>query len=131
MFLVDTSVWIDFFADRETWQVDYLAKAILHREDIFVCDVVLTEVLQGISKPKQYQQALTALNAFTFLPTTRDISIVAAEIYRFLRGRGVTVRTTIDCIIAAVALKNNVPLLHHDRDFYPVEKYCFLKTIKL
>ena len=131
MFLVDTSVWIDFFADRESLQVEYLAKAISQGEDICLCDVVLTEVLQGISKPKQYQQTLVAMGALTFLPTTRDVSILAADIYRSLRARGVTVRKTIDCIIAAVALENDVPLLHHDRDFDPIEKYCYLKTIKL
>ena len=62
---------------------------------------------------------------------SKETYIHAAEIYRFLRLRGITIRKTLDCMIAAVAIENNIPLLHHDRDFDPIEKYCRLQVVKI
>jgi predicted nucleic acid-binding protein len=131
MLLVDTTVWIDFFAGRPAPWVDYLEKIILQKEDVCLCGVVLTEILQGISTEKHYKQVLTTMNSLVFLPMEYDVFVAAADIYRYLRAKGITVRKTIDCLIAAVALENDVSLLHCDRDFDPIEKYCHLKTIKV
>lgn len=130
MFLVDTTVWIDFFANKSTPQVNYLTDAISQRQDILLCGVILTEILQGISNPKQYQQTLSAMETLILLPMPRSIFIGAANIYRNLRAKGITVRKTIDCLIAAVALENDIPLLHCDRDFDLIEKHHHLKIIK-
>jgi predicted nucleic acid-binding protein len=129
MLLVDTTVWIDFFANRTTPHVIYLADAISRHEDVCLCGVILTEILQGISHPKQYQQTRAAMKSLVFLPMTHDTFISAADIYRNLRVKGITIRKTIDCMIAAVALENDIPLLHCDRDFAAIEKHCQLKVV--
>ena len=130
MFLVDTTVWIDYFSGKETPQVAYLITAISQHENICLCSVVLTEILQGISNNKEYEMTLQALSALILLPMTQATFILAANIYRSLRARGVTIRKTIDCLIAAVCIENNIPFLHSNRDFDPIEKYCKLKIAR-
>lgn len=129
MVLVDTIVWIDFFADKDTSQVVKLTRLLEENFEVAICGVIFTEILQGIRNQKEYQQILHLLNSFIFLEMTKDTFEHAAEIYRSLRQRGFTIRKTIDCLIAAVAIQNNIPLLHHDRDFELMEKYCGLSVL--
>jgi len=127
MLLVDTTVWIDYFVDRTTPEVTHLIAAVVQRENICLCGVVVTEILQGISNLKEYHQVSSVLQNLIFLNMSWETHVAAAEIYRTLRRRGITIRKTIDCMIAAVALENDIPLLHRDRDFDPIKKYCGLK----
>jgi len=117
MILVDTSVWIDFFAARNTAQVTILESLIDEREDLCLCGVVLTEVLQGIRDEKEYSRTESALAGLIFLPMNRSTFLLAAETYRTLRSRGITIRNSVDCMIAAVCIENKTQLLHNDRDF--------------
>ncbi|NTW37861.1 MAG: PIN domain nuclease [Syntrophobacteraceae bacterium] len=117
MTLVDTSVWIDFFAARNTPQVAILESLIDEREDLCLCGVVLTEVLQGIRDEKEYSRTESALAGLIFLPMNRSTFLLAAETYRTLRSRGITIRNSVDCMIAAVCIENKAQLLHNDRDF--------------
>ena len=126
MILIDTTVWIDFFSKRNSRQVVHLVKLIEQREELCLCGIVLTEILQGIKNPREYKQAEDLFGSLLFLSMTRDTFILAADIYRSLRTRGITIRKTLDCMIAAVAIEHKVPLLHNDHDFDPIAKFCGL-----
>lgn len=115
--LVDTSVWIDFFAARSTAQVAVLESSIDQKEDLCLCGVVLTEVLQGIRDDKQYKQTESVLSNLIYLPMDQSTFLLAANIYRTLCSRGITIRNSVDCMIAAVCIEHKADLLHNDRDF--------------
>lgn len=117
MMLVDTSVWIDFFAARNTAQVALLESTIDQRVDLCLCGVILTEVLQGIRDDKQYMQSESVLSNLIYLPMDQSTFLLAANIYRTLRSRGITIRNSVDCMIAAVCIEHKADLLHNDRDF--------------
>jgi len=117
MMLVDTSVWIDFFAARNTAQVELLESTIDQRVDLCLCGVILTEVLQGIRDDKQYMQTESVLSNLIYLPMDQSTFLLAANIYRTLRSRGITIRNSVDCMIAAVCIEHKADLLHNDRDF--------------
>jgi predicted nucleic acid-binding protein len=117
MTLVDTSVWIDFLAARNTPQVAALESFIDQREDLCLCGVVLTEVLQGIRDDKQHKQTESVLSSLIYLPMDHSTFLLAANIYRTLRSRGITIRNSVDCMIAAVCIEHKAHLLHNDRDF--------------
>lgn len=129
MILVDTTIWIDFFANRNTKQVITLIQLIQENQDLCICGVILTEILQGIKNPREHQQVENHLAPLKFLDMPKSTFLLAAEIYRTLRQHGFTVGKTIDCMIAAVAIENDVALLHHDHDFDPIEKHCGLYVI--
>ena len=129
MVLVDTTVWIDLFAGHDTVQVNALARFLDAGEDICVCGVVLTEVLQGIREDADYRRTRDSFAHFLFLPMGLDTYVPAAGLYRSLRRRGITIRKPIDCMIAAVAIEHAIPLLHNDRDFGPIAKYCGLDVV--
>ena len=128
--IVDTTVWIDFFAGQEPLHVAALESLVRNKDDICICGVILTEVLQGIRQEKEYNETKKRFDSFIFLPMTRATFIKAADIYRSLRRKGITIRKPIDCMIASVAIENNIQLLHNDRDFDPIEKHFSLKTVK-
>jgi len=117
MTLVDTSVWIDFFAARNTAQVKVLESIIDQGEDLCLCGVILTEVLQGIRDDKQHKQTESALSSLIYLPMDQSTFLLAANLYRTLRSRGITIRNSVDCMIAAVCIEHKTDLLHNDRDF--------------
>lgn len=117
MTLVDTSVWIDFFAARNTAQVAVLESLIDQREDLCLCGVILTEILQGIRDDNQHEQTESILSNLIYLPMVRSTFLFAADIYRTLRSRGITIRNSVDCMIAAVCIEHKAHLLHNDRDF--------------
>ena len=99
-------------------------------EDVCVCGVVLTEVLQGIRDDKEYANALASFDSFILLPMSQRTFIRAAELYRTLRRRGLTIRNAVDCMIAAVAIEHNVALLHNDRDFDAIASLGKLKMVE-
>jgi predicted nucleic acid-binding protein len=131
MIIVDTSVWIDFFKSRDTEQVALLKSAINDAEDICICGVILTEVLQGIRNDKEYELVKDMFQSLTHLPMLNDVFLKSARIYRSLRKHGITIRKPIDCMIASVAIINDIPLLHNDKDFVPIEKYHGLRSMPL
>jgi predicted nucleic acid-binding protein len=117
--LVDTSVWIDFFRGRPTAEVDRF-KAMLGSEEVLIGDLILAEILQGIHDKEDLIEAETALKAFQVVPLVgEEIARESAFNYRLLRAKGITVRKTIDCLIATWCIRNSFPLLHADRDFRP------------
>jgi hypothetical protein len=130
MVLVDTTVWIDFFAAKSTPEVAELERLLNGGEDICTCGIILTEVLQGIREDEDYQRTLSRFNTFLFLPMNRQAFMRAAELYRSLRRRGVTIRKPVDCMIASIAIEHDIALLHSDRDFDPIETHCGLKVVR-
>lgn len=129
MILVDTSVWIDFFSNRNAAHVMHLSNLIEQQEDLCLCGVILTEILQGIKNPKEKRLINNTLHSLIFLEMNRDTFVLAADIFSDLRKRGITIRKTIDCIIAAVAIDYKIPLIHNDCDFNSIEKYCGLRAV--
>ena len=129
MTLVDTSVWIDFFAARNTAQVAMLESLIDQKEDLCLCGVVLTEVLQGIRDDKQHKQTESVLSSLIFLPMDKSTFLLAANIYRTLRSRGITMRNSVDCMIAAVCIEHKAQLLHNDRDFDYISDVFALQVV--
>ena len=127
--LVDTSVWIDYFRGRSVSHVAALEQALQAGEDVCVCGLILTEVLQGIRSDVDYRKTATYFKSLVFLPMTYPTFVRAAEIYRALRRKGVTVRRPVDCLIAATAIEHDVLLLHNDRDFDPIEKHAGLGVL--
>jgi predicted nucleic acid-binding protein len=131
MVLVDTTVWIDFFAAKSTPEVAELERLLNEEEDICTCGIILTEVLQGIRQDEDYRRTLSRFETFLFLTMDRPSFVRAAELYRSLRRRGVTIRKPVDCMIASVAMEHNIALLHNDRDFDPIEAHCGLKVVRI
>jgi predicted nucleic acid-binding protein len=128
--IVDTTVWVDFFSGKNTPEVGILERLVTEDEDICICGVILTEVLQGIRSDAEYIETLSRFDSFLFLDLNRQTFIKAAQLYRTLRRRGITSRKPVDCMIAAVAIEHDIPLLHNDRDFDPIEKICGLEVVR-
>jgi predicted nucleic acid-binding protein len=127
VFVVDSSVWIDFFNDRPGREVALLHQAITDQGLIHLCGPILQEVLQGFRKEEDFQRRWRDLLSFGVLETTRWTFLRAASLYRFLRKKGATVNA-FDTTIAAVCFENGLPLLTRDvRDFAPMAKYAGLK----
>lgn len=130
MIVVDTSVWIDYFADRNTPQVAYLAQCLEDDTGIDVCltDIILTEILQGLRTDNDVKRVEARLAVFEVLRLL-DLSDFrrAAALYRSARRQGVTIRRTSDCLIAAVCVREQVALLHADSDFDHLAKVTDLE----
>lgn len=127
MILVDTSVWIDFFPDRDVPHVRRLKDALRSGEDVIICGPILMEVLQGIRSDRSFRETKQYFEALQSLPVTFDTFLRSADLYRSLRKKGITVRSALECIIAAVALDNGVTLLHNDRDFSVIAEHYPLR----
>jgi predicted nucleic acid-binding protein len=122
MILADSSVWIDYFNGQVTPETDALDD-LLGREPILTGDLILTEVLQGFRRDADYRKARTLLETLELRTLGgRQIAIAAADNYRALRRRGITLRKTVDMIIGAYCLVHGLELLHADRDFDVLEK---------
>lgn len=127
MFVVDTSVWIEFFASRFGREAALLRNAIEEDGEIWICGPILQEVLQGFRSESEFQEELRNLLDFTMLETTTWTYLRAAMLYRQLRRRGLTVNS-FDTTIAAVCMEHRLPLLTcNKRDFAPMAKYAGLK----
>jgi predicted nucleic acid-binding protein len=116
--VVDTSVWVDVLGGRRTRQALRCVELIEGGEPVALTDVIFTEVLQGLSD--QHEAALVErhLRAFPILRLEGlDDFSLAAELYRTTRAAGMTIRKTLDCLIAAPCVRTGAPLLHRDADF--------------
>lgn len=119
MILVDSSVWIDFFRGNTTPQVDLLDQ-MLGEDLVSIGDLMMTEVLQGFSNERDFNQAQRMLGALDLVEIGgRDVMVEAARYFRHLRGRGITIRKTIDTLIATRCIVSGHRLLYSDRDFDP------------
>ncbi len=129
MILVDTSVWIDFFRDVESCETTWLINVITDNDNLCICGPILAEILQGIVSGRECKKVKRFFSPFIYLPTLRNTYYLAADIYRAARANGKTVRNTIDCIIAACAIENDVQLLQQDKDFLTIADVSKLKLV--
>ena len=127
MILVDTSIWIDLLAAKP-WSVT--------REEDFLrfatCGPIAQEVLQGLRPGPQGDAFRAALSAMPVLsdPISLDLFLSAADIYAQGRRRGVTIRSSVDCLIAAIAIEYRIPVWHRDRDFDAIAKFTSLEALR-
>ncbi len=122
--LVDTSVWIDFFNGTDTEQVTKLVTYIQDDEPLYLCPVIIQEVLQGITDDNQCKKIKDYLMCFNVLnDDSLESALGAVKIYRELRKKGISIRKSNDCLIAQYAFKYNLKILHKDRDFDMIIKY--------
>ncbi len=128
MIVVDSSVWIDYFTGKKTPGAEQL-DSLLGEELVAIGDLILIEVLQGFRADNDFRQArklLLSLTVVNMLDT--NIALKTAANFRRLRKKGITVRKTIDAIIATYCIENKLPLLHSDKDFQPFHKHLKLKN---
>lgn len=118
MIVVDTTVWVDFFRGRDNRHVTGLVTLVEEDARVALTDVILTEVLQGVRTEAEARRVERHLKSFDVLRLREleDYSS-AAELYRTARSGGHTIRRTLDCLIAAVCVRERVPVLHSDADF--------------
>ncbi len=131
MVIVDTTVWIDYFNGRRTLHTDWL-DIQLARQRLGLTDLILCEVLQGVRDDRQWQQLRRDLLKFEVFETGGvDLAVAAAQNYRALRRQGLTVRATIDSLIATFCLLNGYELLHNDRGYDAFEIALGLRVVHL
>jgi hypothetical protein len=129
LILVDSSVWIDYFKGTVTAQTGKL-DSLLGRQPLAIGDLILTEVLQGFVSERDCNHARRMLAAFPVVELGgREIAIQAARNFRALRTRGITVRKTIDTVIATRCIASGYDLLHNDRDFDPFAHHLGLRVV--
>ncbi|MDA3787812.1 MAG: PIN domain nuclease [Desulfobacula sp.] len=130
MILVDSSVWIDYFNGKPSWQADLL-DYYLSEVPIIMGDLIFLEVLQGFRSDKDFKTAKSFLSALPFRPMVGyNVALKSAQTYRELRKIGISIRKTIDVIIAVFCITHGFTLLHDDRDFDPISAHFPLKTSK-
>lgn len=131
MILIDSSVWIDYFRGTSTRESDKL-DSLLGTEPVSIGDLMLTEVLQGFNSEREFNQARALLTSLEVVPLVgQDIAIKAARNFRTLRAAGITVRKTIDTIIATRCIESRYALLFSDRDFDPFVRHLGLRPVLL
>ena len=129
MILVDSSTWIDYFRGVSTAQTSKLDR-LLDSEPLAIGDLVLAEVLQGFTNNSDFNKAKDLLTSLDVVDIGGiDIAIQAAKNFRILRGFGITVRKTIDTLIATRCIESGYVLLHNDRDFDPFVKHLKLRVV--
>lgn len=129
--LVDSSVWIDFFNGYKNKQTEKLS-TLLSTELVSIGDIILLEVLQGIKIEREYQLTKSyLLDLECYQLSDPELAVIAADNFRFLRSKGITIRKTVDVIIATFCIINNFKLLHNDKDFEPFSQYLKLRTFNL
>jgi predicted nucleic acid-binding protein len=128
MILVDSSVWIDYFRGVATPQTEML-DSLLGTEPVATGDLILVEVLQGFAGDRDFNRAKKLLTSLIVVDLGgREIAIQAAKNFRALRAMGVTVRKTIDTVIATRCIVNGFKLLYSDRDFDPFVQHLRLRS---
>jgi len=129
MVIVDTSVWIDYLMDVKNAETIWLDSWV-EKAGVGLTDLILAEILQGIRTDKLFREILLELQEYMiFSSCGEDIAIRSAENYRFLRSKGLTVRKTVDSVIATFCIEGKHRLLHRDRDFDGFERYLGLNVV--
>lgn len=130
MIVADTTAWIDYVNGVDAVHTNILDYELEHSR-IVTGDIIITEFLQGFRNEKDYdtaKQMMESLEYHDFLG--KENAIRSAQNYRRLRKYGITIRKTIDVIIATFCIENGYELIHNDKDFDPIEKYLGLRVRK-
>jgi predicted nucleic acid-binding protein len=130
MIVADTSAWIDYFNGVDAPHVEILDYELLHNR-IIIGDLIIAELLQGFREDKHYKTARKLIDNLDYRDFGgREIAYKAAENFRKLRKKGITIRKTIDMLIGTFCIQNDFELIHNDKDFEALEKYLGLKIRK-
>lgn len=121
--LIDTSAWIDFFRAEPSGENTLLTDCLSRREHIFIAGVIIQEILQGIRDDSQYRSVRDFLFVFPKIDAQFPDHVDAANVYRGLRRRGLTIHSPVDCLIAVLAIRHRLFLLHKDSDFTAIARY--------
>jgi|ERR1017187_5063508 predicted nucleic acid-binding protein len=129
MVIVDSSVLIDYLGGYSNPETEWLDAQVSFRR-IGITSLILTEVLQGIRDDARFAGTLKALSKFAIFEVgSNELAIQSARNYRTLRGLGVTIRSTVDCLVATFCIEQSHELLHHDSDFDSFEKHLGLRVM--
>ena len=129
MLVVDTSVWVDYFNGVENPQTDFL-NTVLDKTPVLIGDLILAEVLQGFRHDPDFEKVRRAMGKYMQANMVVPVlAVQSARNYRFLRKKGVTVRKTIDSLIATFCIENDHELLHNDSDFDGYEEHLGLRVV--
>ena len=127
--VVETSVWVDYFARKVNPQTSWLRQHV-ETNRVATVDLILCEVLQGIRDHRSHALILARLSGLIIFDTGgEELALQSAKHYRSLRKRGITIRSTIDCLIATFCIRQVYSLLHNDRDFDPFEEHLGLTVV--
>jgi len=129
MLVVDSTVWVDYFNGVRNPQTDYLDQ-IADKTPILIGDLILAEVLQGFREDVDFEKARRAFGRYMQVEMINpELAVQSARNYRMLRKKGITVRKTIDSLIATYCIENGHDLLHNDSDFDGYEKHLGLRVV--
>jgi len=126
VYLIDTSIWIDYFRKKENSGVKFFVKILEQKWPYGITGLIYQEILQGVSSQKDFEQLSMYLETQKFYhPKDPIISYqAAAQKYFLCRKKGITIRSTVDCFIAQIAIEHNLCLVHNDRDYSLIKKVC-------
>lgn len=129
MVLVDTSVWIEVFRKPSPIALD----RVVDFDDVVTCLPVIQEVLQGFRDERAYLLARDAMTALPIAESPLPAAVFeeAVSLYRAARRAGVTIRSGVDCLIAACAVRHNLEVLHHDRDYDALARVAPLRVRRI
>jgi len=128
LILVDSSVWIEFFRAKASPQTARL-ESLLGTQPVAIGDLMRVEGLQGCGSDHEFQRMKRVMDPVRVVELCgRELAVQAARNYRALRTRGITVRSTLDTILATRCIEDNVPLLYSDRDFQPFVQHLGLRS---
>lgn len=127
MILVDTSAWVEFLRDTGSWQCEQVDALI--EQEFAITDAIRMELLAGARDDRHLRQLRGLAARAVSLPTSPADYDQAAVLYRRCRRSGETVRKLIDCLIAAVALRHDAEVLHHDADFEALARHTGLRVV--
>jgi len=130
MVVVDTTVWIDYIHGLKTPYTNALDYELLHNQ-VITGDLLITEFLQGFRDDDDFEAAKKIMDSLIYCDMLgKDIALKSAMNFRLLRKNGITIRKTADIIIGTFCIEHELPLLHNDKDFEPMEKYLGLQVYK-
>lgn len=128
--VIDTSIWINYFNSIQD-ENSKLVNHLIDKDAIIVLPIILQETLQGIKEDRIFALTKELMLSYKFIKINHIYTaITSADLYRFLRLKGITIRKPNDCLIAAICIENKIPLFHNDKDFDNIAKYTSLKIYK-
>lgn len=129
MLLVDTSVWVEIFRKPAALRLE----KVVDFDDVVTCLPVIQEVLQGFRDERAFTVARDAMHALPIVesPMSQTVFDQAVDLYRAARRAGFTVRSAVDCLVAACAVKHGLEVLHHDRDYDTIARISALRARKI
>ncbi len=129
--IFDTSVWIDFFRNKDNKQTQYLQDLVLlNSESIYLTPTIIQEILQGLKSEKEFEDKKRVLFSFNILESKwLELSISSAKLYFDLKKKGITIRKSNDCLIAQIAIANDCLLVHNDSDFELIASGSSLRVL--